>query len=626
MKGWILDVSADHSRDLIDTWIVSEDGERLRLSEPFKPSIYVGGDPDRLSALAEHLSTLEGVSWVRSEEAYLDVHHTAPSECLRVEIGPFSAITPIAREIERIGEYRSFSLYDVDTRLSTRYMMLRGIHPLAHVEVGSRFKVLDDPDWGKEPLPPLRALPMHVFPDKRGPVPLLRDPIREVRLGEWSDSGRSEGELIISLVREIAQRDPDILVSAGGDSFVLPYLYHRSLMSGVESELVLDRSGELFRAPVRQGKSYFSYGNIMFKPFAYTMKGRLHLDAENSFVSHEGGLIGLATLSRMSLLTLQDMARLSPGSAISYMECVEALRRGRHVRWKKNLPEAWKSAVELSVSDRGGHIFDPVVGAFSEVVEMDFSSFYPHIMWRKNLSVETLNCPCCAPSPENTVPALGYHVCARQEGLISAVVGRILTERMRAKDLSKGARTCELRFPEESGMGDLVPRNGRDRYRSISTILKMVLVTCFGYTGYRNARNGKIEAHECGGHGVQAPPRHSRLHVGPGAAGQGAGRRRGRKGRHRHTHRRRDRLQVDRVPAQQDERRRRPDEVLRAEGRRGGQDEGDRDPAAFHPSLHKGRPGGGHRRPVGGQGRLGAALDDGGGVKGAREAGRGARG
>jgi DNA polymerase elongation subunit (family B) len=190
------------------------------------------------------------------------------------------------------------------------------------------------------------------------------------------------------------------------------------------------------------------------------------------------------------------MARLSPGSAISYMECVEALRRGRHVRWKKNLPEAWKSAVELSVSDRGGHIFDPVVGAFSEVVEMDFSSFYPHIMWRKNLSVETLNCPCCPPTPDNTVPALGYHVCTRQEGLISAVVGRILTERMRAKDLSKVARTCELRFPEESGMGDLVPRNGRDRYRSISTILKWVLVTCFGYTGYRNARFGKIEAHE----------------------------------------------------------------------------------------------------------------------------------
>jgi len=52
MKGWILDVVPDHDSDLIDVWILSEDGERVRLSDPFRPSIYVSGDRARLAALA----------------------------------------------------------------------------------------------------------------------------------------------------------------------------------------------------------------------------------------------------------------------------------------------------------------------------------------------------------------------------------------------------------------------------------------------------------------------------------------------------------------------------------------------------------------------------------------------
>ncbi|VVB63000.1 Uncharacterised protein [uncultured archaeon] len=33
-------------------------------------------------------------------------------------------------------------------------------------------------------------------------------------------------------------------------------------------------------------------------------------------------------------------------------------------------------------------------------------------------------------------------------------------------------------------------------YASIDSVLKWILVTCFGYTGYRNAKFGQIQVHE----------------------------------------------------------------------------------------------------------------------------------
>lgn len=493
MRGWILDVSPDSKKDLMDIWVVEENGKRSRLSHWYRPVITVSGDKDRLRDLSEFISVLEGVRSCDTDRAILDVHHEHESDCLRVEISDYGKMREIARSIERAGRYRDFSLYDVDIRLATRYMERHGIYPLAHVDIGRDYRVLDDPDWGSEPLPPLKALSLHVKPRKSGPVPLMSDPIGSVTLGDRTFESPEE-DMIRDLVRGIAGEDPDILVTAGGDSFVFPYLYHRAVLNDIEEDLILDRSGTAFKAPWKEGRSYFTYGNIFFKPASHTLKGRLHLDMENSFVLREGGLVGLAILSRMSLLALQDMARLSPGSAISYMECVEAIRRGRNVRWKKNLPEEWKDGIELARADRGGHFFDPIVGAFSDVIEMDFSSFYPHIMWRKNLSVETLNCRCCDPGANNTVPGLKYHVCRKKEGLIPFVVGDVLTRRLEYKRLSKKGE-MEHSFPEERDLGDLIPPAGR-RYSCGSNILKWVLVTCFGYTGYKNARFGRIEAHE----------------------------------------------------------------------------------------------------------------------------------
>ncbi|MCX5888407.1 MAG: hypothetical protein NTY36_03025, partial [Deltaproteobacteria bacterium] len=82
--------------------------------------------------------------------------------------------------------------------------------------------------------------------------------------------------------------------------------------------------------------------------------------------------------------------------------------------------------------------------------------------------------------PDNPpVPEAGYHLCRRREGLVPRTLKPILALREQLK-----ARAKEV-GPEEARP-----------YKERQTALKWMLVTCFGYLGYKNARFGRIEAHE----------------------------------------------------------------------------------------------------------------------------------
>ncbi len=76
------------------------------------------------------------------------------------------------------------------------------------------------------------------------------------------------------------------------------------------------------------------------------------------------------------------------------------------------------------------------------------------------------------------VPEIGYRICEKGPGLLPRVLEPIVRRRIALKKLSQsGSRHAKM-------------------YDSRAKALKWVLVTCFGYTGYRNARFGRIECHE----------------------------------------------------------------------------------------------------------------------------------
>ena len=98
-------------------------------------------------------------------------------------------------------------------------------------------------------------------------------------------------------------------------------------------------------------------------------------------------------------------------------------------------------------------------------------------LWRFNISPETVNCACCS---GDRVPEIGYPVCSKRRGLIPRTLEPLLRKRVEYKQRRQQAASED-------------EREMWDRRQSAH---KWMLVTCFGYLGYKNARFGKIEAHE----------------------------------------------------------------------------------------------------------------------------------
>jgi len=170
------------------------------------------------------------------------------------------------------------------------------------------------------------------------------------------------------------------------------------------------------------------------------------------------------------------------------------------IPWRKGEPEKFKTAWDLLVADKGGLVFQPKLGIFEDIAEIDFASMYPTLMAIHNLSAETVLCECCE---NHQVPESGYTICEKREGMVPKVLRPLLARRTWLKRMAK---ELEFGFPsppvgEGKGEGEGWKEKEeiekkRKSYERRQVALKWTLVTCFGYLGYRNARFGRIEAHE----------------------------------------------------------------------------------------------------------------------------------
>jgi DNA polymerase elongation subunit (family B) len=164
---------------------------------------------------------------------------------------------------------------------------------------------------------------------------------------------------------------------------------------------------------------------------------------------------------------------------MSSMQLSWAYRNNVLIPSKKREPEEFKSAATLLLADRGGLIFNPPLGYYEDVAELDFVSMYPSIMVNNNVSPETINCRCCKNSK---VPELGYTICEKRKGIVPETLRAVVAKRAYYKRKKK----------EFKGKDETLFR----RYDCRQSALKWMLVSCFGYLGYKNARFGRIEAHE----------------------------------------------------------------------------------------------------------------------------------
>jgi DNA polymerase-2 len=479
LTGWLLDLVARPAS--VDFVFRAESGETLALSSPFLPSFVVAGRHLRRDAVLA-AARLWGCRIGSGEGT--EIFTGSPIPAWRFRVPSSVRFGRIVREAEAV--FTSEALFNADIPTEQQFAYATGLYPMARARIEfdstfvlRTFTVLDNPwdvdaRWPELSLATLRV-DGHGHPAHGCIRPLLFSSEGRTHLFEWEDGA----SLLRGLSRRLRESDPDLLITEYGDDSILPTLFALSERSGVPFSIDRTLPGPCggMRRPA-PARSFMSYGKVVYRAATHAAFGRWHIDARNSFLFGDTGLPGLIELSRLSGIPMQRLARSSPGTAISAMEVALAMERGILVPFKKREPEEFKTGLALVETDKGGLTYLPRPAVHENVAELDFASMYPSLMDRYNISPETINCGCC--DPGLPVPGIHAHTCGKRRGIIPETLAPILEKRRQLKVRQKAATA-----PGE-----------KETFRRRQTALKWLLVVSFGFLGYRNARFGRIEAHE----------------------------------------------------------------------------------------------------------------------------------
>ena len=492
VKGWLLDVY-DAPRGGVVIWLLEEGDngdpmpERRCLHQGFPVTFYASGPSERLRALWRFLESQPvPVRLARTEKR--DIFQDKPLVVLAVEV-PCSAAQPALFQ-EAVSRFPELNYYDVDISIALRYAAVHDVFPLAYCKVGvcggkevvGLASVVSRWDVGGGLLGlVVSSFVLDVDPFFSVPVEMA------IRINESNNQVsyclplEPARPFLVNLNAILLRHNPDVLLTTWGDTWLLPRLLSLSQHWHIPLPLNRDPAQEIAYHPER---SYFSYGQVIHRGQQIHLFGRWHIDCFNAMLFHDYGLDGILELARVTALPVQTVARVSPGTGISAMQILTALKQGILVPWHKQQAEYLKDALSLIRADQGGLVYQPLIGLHSNVAEVDFISMYPSIMARFNISPETVGKDRTA-SKDNAnaplIPALKIPVDQETRGLVPQTLEPLLQKRLTLKTLLATLPHWDPR---------------RKKYKAYASAHKWLLVTCFGYLGYKNARFGRIEAHE----------------------------------------------------------------------------------------------------------------------------------
>ncbi|WP_224332647.1 type B DNA-directed DNA polymerase [Haloprofundus halobius] len=432
-------------RDVLK-WSLTPGGAEFTRDSSYDPTIYVSAHGDgNLEEITEVLRRHPKVTLAHLVEERTGFRHD-PEPVLRVNVVGLDAVTDVAHEVRGWGKPGEYRCYNVDLSREFRYCLEEDVSPIPNRDLS----VLD------VSIPELQ---------------LSSGQITTVELGDEEVSGTRE-DVLEAVSNRLSTDDPDILLV--NTSKVIPKLYEQANQVG-NREFDLSRlSG--WQQLARES-TYTSYGKVGHSPARYNLPGRVIIDRSNTFMWNQTNLDGCLDLVGRSGKPLQELAWSSIGNILTAIQIREARKRGVLVPWNSWRHEQFKTMRQLHEADRGGFTFAPKVGLHEDVHELDFSSLYPNIIVTRNVSPEKIRCECHAGRED--VPGLGYCICD-ERGYLPDVLEPLIEDRDAIK--------AELRETDDPVQEKVL--EGR------SNAIKWILVSCFGYQGFSNAKFGRIECHE----------------------------------------------------------------------------------------------------------------------------------
>ncbi|MDS0261538.1 type B DNA-directed DNA polymerase [Haloarcula sp. S1CR25-12] len=300
----------------------------------------------------------------------------------------------------------------------------------------------------------------------------------ELAVGDDRVTGDPE-DILTAVQTAVDARDPDVLVCSTAD--IVPTLSEMAAAAGL-ADFSLSRWPGVDYRQLAGASTYASYGRVGHSPARYSVPGRAVVDESNTFFYGETNLAGVLDLVSRSQKPLQETAWASIGNVLTAIQIREAHDRGVLVPWHSWRHELFKPMGTLHDADRGGFVFAPEVGVHEDVHELDFSSLYPNIICTRNVSPDVVRCDCH--HDREDVPELGYAVCD-DRGYLVDVLRPLVDARDELKADIRRERARD--DPDDDRIAELEGRSGA---------LKWILVACFGYQGFSNAKFGRIECHE----------------------------------------------------------------------------------------------------------------------------------
>ena len=522
---WLLDVTYGVVGNTPELRLfgITGDGRRvLVLDRSFRPYFYVLPSEDLNTALANIKRRLEGkvlsIEPVRrrlfgNEVDVIKITATIPEKVR--ELRELAAETPGVKDV-----------LEADIRFSQRYLLDIGVKPSNWVvvdqceEVKGNYQVdticlaKTRPRMIEEhKLPNFRILAFDIEvynprgmpnPD-RDPVIIIAVMTKEdgVRLFVADDS-KNDAKVIREFAEYFRRYDPDIVVGYNNNGFDWPYLVNRSSRVGVRLALSrmgsppepsvyghwsiigranvdiynfieemseikvksLDRAAEFFGV-MKRSERVLIPGHRIHEYWDDKSKRDLLLKyARDDVVSTYGlaeKLLPFAIqLSSISGLPLDQVGAASVGARVEWMIFYEAVKRGELAPNREERPyETYKGAIVL----------EPRPGLHEDIAVIDFSSMYPSIMMKYNVSPDTLvpgECDDCYVAPE-----VNYRFRKSPEGLYPGLLRILVENRRRVRELMKN-------YPE--GSPEWVLLNERQR------ALKVMANAMYGYCGWLGAR------------------------------------------------------------------------------------------------------------------------------------------
>lgn len=364
---------------------------------------------------------------------------------------------------------------------------------------------------------------------REDPIVLVAVATSTGRLEVLENPGRSpedcrgrERELLQRFLALLREEDPDVLVTYNGDEFDWPYLLERARLHRLRVDVGRDgsepqsRSAGLHRAVSVVGRANIDLlrvaerdlGEVKVKTLknvadflgvvevqdrVMLRKDRIHAmwdspaerprlvayardDARSTLELAQRLLPLQAEFARMTRTPLDEASKMGRGRQVDWFLLAEA-----HVR---GLLAPNKAFVREDMYE-GGIVLEPPQGLHEDVVALDFSSMYPSLMVRYNVSPETFLPPEIAgafkPEEVSLAPEVGHRFVREPQGFFPSILQELVAKR----------RAWKERLKQEN------PGSAEHRLADVKQQALKVLTNAFyGYTGWAGARWYKRECAE----------------------------------------------------------------------------------------------------------------------------------